>query len=104
MPCVFSKMWYSKHLREIKEEISWIRCARTSSRTDGCGFARLAAADREDAGAGAGADADAEVDADAADLLVTSVFRFSRGLSRESSTVASVGEKQKAKKSVITKW
>lgn len=92
MPSVFSKMWYSKHLREIKEEISWIRCARTSSRTDGCGFARLAAADREDAGAGA----DVEVDADAADLLVTSVFRFSRGLSRESSTVASVGEKQKA--------
>lgn len=67
----------------------------TSSRAEDCGFVRLAAADREDADADADVDADADADADADGLAVTSCFLLSRGLSRESSTVASVRGKKK---------
>lgn len=54
----------------------------TSSKAESCCLVRLAAADREDAVAGS--------------LAATSFFPSSRGLSTDSSTVASVGEEKKA--------
>lgn len=68
----------------ITVAVTGIRCVCTSSRAADCGLARLAATDRE------GADADG--------LAVTSFFLSFRGLSRESSTVASVGEETKQKR------
>lgn len=61
--------------------------ALTSSRAAGCGLVRLAAADREDAGAAA--------EAEAVGFAAASLFLFSCGLSRESSTVASKRKKRK---------